>query len=126
MGPDRHMCGMAVYLLKSEPADASVVHAMCQQIVHRGPDDEGILADGSCAIGMRRLSIIDLATGHQPIGNEDGSSWVVCNGEIYNYQLLRRELVGRGHRFATSSDTETLIHLHEDAGIEGIQRLRGM
>lgn len=99
---------------------------MCAQIRHRGPDDEGFHVGDRCAIGMRRLSIIDLATGHQPISNEDGTVWVVFNGEIYNYQELRQDLMRRGHRFATNSDTETLIHLYEEEGVDGIQRLRGM
>ncbi len=99
---------------------------MCAQIRHRGPDDEGFHVDGECAIGMRRLSIIDLAGGHQPISNEDASVWVVFNGEIYSYQQLRQNLIGQGHRFTTNSDTETLVHLYEQEGAEGIQKLRGM
>jgi asparagine synthase (glutamine-hydrolysing) len=99
---------------------------MCDQIRHRGPDDEGFHVDGPCAIGMRRLSIIDLSTGHQPISNEDGSVWVVFNGEIYNYQGLRQQLIRQGHRFKTNSDTETLIHLYEQEGVSGISKLRGM
>ena len=83
------MCGIAGYLTPDRRADASLVRAMCDQIRHRGPDDEGFHVDGGCGIGMRRLSIIDLSTGHQPISNEDGSVWVVFNGEIYNYQELR-------------------------------------
>ncbi|MGH9668178.1 MAG: asparagine synthase (glutamine-hydrolyzing), partial [Bryobacteraceae bacterium] len=99
---------------------------MCDRIRHRGPDDEGLHVDGGCAIGMRRLSIIDLSTGHQPISNEDGTVWVVFNGEIYNYQRLRQELIAKGHRFATNSDTETLIHLYEERGAAGLSELRGM
>jgi asparagine synthase (glutamine-hydrolysing) len=99
---------------------------MCDQIRHRGPDDEGYHVDGGCAIGMRRLSIVDLNTGHQPMTNEDESVWVVFNGEIYNYQELRRDLISRGHRFTTNSDTETLVHLYEEQGAEGLKRLRGM
>jgi asparagine synthase (glutamine-hydrolysing) len=99
---------------------------MCGEITHRGPDDEGVLADTDCGIGMRRLSIIDLATGHQPISNEDGTIWVVFNGEIYNYRELREDLVARGHRFVTQSDTEALVHLYEEYGVSGISRLRGM
>lgn len=99
---------------------------MCDTIRHRGPDDEGFLEDGPCAIGMRRLSIIDLSTGHQPMANEDGSVWVVFNGEIYNYQGLRNELIGKGHRFTTHSDTETLVHLYEQYGADGLSKLRGM
>jgi asparagine synthase (glutamine-hydrolysing) len=99
---------------------------MCDQIRHRGPDDEGFHLDGGCALGMRRLSIIDLNTGHQPISNEDGSVWVVFNGEIYNFQELRNELTGKGHAFRTNTDTEVLVHLYEEAGVEGLSRLRGM
>jgi asparagine synthase (glutamine-hydrolysing) len=99
---------------------------MCDQIQHRGPDDQGFYTNGSCALGMRRLSIIDLPHGHQPISNEDGSIWVVFNGEIYNFEELRTDLVKRGHVFRTNSDTEVLVHLYEDEGVDGIARLRGM
>src|SRR5580698_106614 len=120
------MCGIAGYLLRSGGAREDVVRSMCAQIRHRGPDDEGVYIDDACGIGMRRLSIIDLKTGHQPVSNEDGSVWLVFNGEIYNYQELRRDLLARGHRFATNSDTETLVHLYEEEGAEGLRRLRGM
>lgn len=120
------MCGIAGYFTPDRNAGAASVQAMCDQIRHRGPDDDGYHLDGGCAIGMRRLSIIDLATGHQPISNEDGTIWIVFNGEIYNYQELRAELIARGHRFATNSDTETLIHLYEQYGTDGLARLRGM
>jgi asparagine synthase (glutamine-hydrolysing) len=120
------MCGIAGFYLRDGQASLSAVRAMCDVIRHRGPDDEGYHVDGGCAIGMRRLSIIDLSTGHQPMANEDQSVWVVFNGEIYNYRDLRRELLTRGHRFATNSDTETLVHLYEDQGAEGLRRLRGM
>jgi asparagine synthase (glutamine-hydrolysing) len=120
------MCGIAGYLPTSGAPDPSVIHAMCAVMRHRGPDDEGVHTEPNCGIGMRRLSIIDLSTGHQPISNEDRTVWVVFNGEIYNYQGLRELLRGRGHRFATNSDTETLVHLHEEEGVEGISRLRGM
>ena len=99
---------------------------MCDVIRHRGPDDEGFHVAGRCAIGMRRLSIIDLSTGHQPISNEDGAVWVVFNGEIYNFQDLRQTLLSQGHRFATNSDTETLVHLYEQEGVDGLPKLRGM
>jgi asparagine synthase (glutamine-hydrolysing) len=99
---------------------------MCDQIRYRGPDDEGYHIDGGCGLGMRRLSIIDLSTGHQPISNEDGSLWIVFNGEIYNYQELRSDLIRAGHRFRTNSDTETLVHLYEEEGVDGIRKLRGM
>lgn len=120
------MCGIAGFVLRDGRAETGAVRAMCDQIRHRGPDDEGIHVDGGCGIGMRRLSIIDLATGHQPISNEDRTTWVVFNGEIYNYQSLREALISQGHRFATNSDTETLVHLYEQFGVDGLPRLRGM
>ena len=120
------MCGIAGYVLRERTARVELVRSMCGRIRHRGPDDEGFHVDGGCALGMRRLSIIDLATGHQPISNEDRSVWVVFNGEIYNYQPLRRDLIAKGHRFATNSDTETLVHLYEQEGPDGLCRLRGM
>lgn len=120
------MCGIAGFLLRDGQAQVSDVRAMCDLIRHRGPDDEGFYADGGCGIGMRRLSIIDLSTGHQPISNEDGTVWVVFNGEIYNYQELRQDLIRSGHHFTTNSDTETLVHLYEEEGTDGLQLLRGM
>jgi asparagine synthase (glutamine-hydrolysing) len=120
------MCGIAGYFLRDGLADLAAVKAMCDSIVHRGPDDEGFFVDGPAAIGMRRLSIIDLSTGHQPMSNEDGSVWVVFNGEIYEYRALRASLAARGHQFRTHSDTETLVHLYEQEGIDGLHRLRGM
>src|SRR6478752_4947543 len=107
------MCGIAGFYLLRDRAELQVLKAMCDRIRHRGPDDEGFHIDGGCGIGMRRLSIIDLSTGHQPISNEDGSIWVVFNGEIYNYQELRTGLISRGHQFRAASDTETLVHLYE-------------
>jgi len=122
------MCGIAglLDLDASTPAPREVVQAMCDVIVHRGPDDQGFHVDGPLAMGMRRLSIIDLAGGHQPISNEDGSVTVVLNGEIYNFQELRSELESRGHRFTTRSDTEVIVHLYEDHGLGCAARLRGM
>jgi asparagine synthase (glutamine-hydrolysing) len=99
---------------------------MCQTIVHRGPDDEGIYADGPFGLGMRRLSIIDLSGGHQPIHNEDKSIWIVFNGEIYNFPELRRDLENRGHKFYTHSDTEVIVHLYEEMGTDCVKTLRGM
>src|SRR5690349_22154084 len=120
------MCGIAGFVYLERPAGRELISAMLDDIRHRGPDDEGYHLDGTAAIGMRRLSIIDLNTGHQPISNEDGSIWVVFNGEIYNYQELRQTLIGQGHKFVTNSDTETLIHLYEQEGTDGIAKLRGM
>jgi asparagine synthase (glutamine-hydrolysing) len=102
------------------------LRAMCDTMVHRGPDDSGLGIQGCVALGMRRLSIIDLAGGHQPIHNEDGTVRVVFNGEIYNYRELRRELENKGHRFATSSDTEVIVHLWEEVGSEFPKHLNGM
>jgi asparagine synthase (glutamine-hydrolysing) len=99
---------------------------MCDAIRHRGPDDEGFHLDAGCALGMRRLSIIDLSTGHQPMSNEDQSAWVVFNGEIYNYQTLRRDLITRGHQLRSTSDTEALVHLYEQHGTDFLPLLRGM
>ena len=99
---------------------------MNQQIVHRGPDDDGFFSEENVGLAMRRLSIIDIHTGHQPISNEDGSLWIVFNGEIYNHQDLRRELQARGHRYTTKSDTETIVHLYEEYGSDCVKKLRGM
>jgi asparagine synthase (glutamine-hydrolysing) len=110
----------------NEVVEASEVRRMCQTIVHRGPDDEGIYAQGPVGLGIRRLSIIDLAGGRQPIHNEDKSVWVVLNGEIYNFPELRRELEGRGHKFYTRSDTEMIVHLYEEMGADCVRKLRGM
>jgi asparagine synthase (glutamine-hydrolysing) len=120
------MCGIAGYFLRDGQGSQSIVQKMCDVIRHRGPDDDGFHVDGGCAIGMRRLSIIDLNTGHQPISNEDGAVWIVFNGEIYEYKELREDLIKRGHRFKTQTDTECILHLYEEMGAEGISRLRGM
>jgi asparagine synthase (glutamine-hydrolysing) len=103
-----------------------VARAMCGVITHRGPDDEGIFADAQAVIGMRRLSVIDLAGGHQPIGNEDGTIQTVFNGEIYNYRELRAQLERSGHAFRTSSDTEAIVHAYEEWGTGCFARLEGM
>ena len=104
----------------------NLVHRMCEVIRHRGPDDEGIHVEPGVGLGMRRLSIIDLAGGRQPIHNESSSVWVVFNGEIYNYRQLRGELEALGHRFSTSSDTESIVHAYEEWGEDAFRRLRGM
>jgi len=121
------MCGIhGLYRLDGAPADGSLLPRMGAVTRHRGPDDEGVYVDGRCAIGMRRLSIIDLSGGHQPISSADGTLVVVCNGEIYNYRELRRELEAAGHRFKTHSDTEVLLHGYAQWGEGVLDRLNGM
>ena len=119
------ICGIAAPA-SSEPVSAALLQAMCRTLVHRGPDDEGIFARGPVGLGTRRLSIIDLAGGHQPLSNEDGTVWVSHNGEVYNFPELREELIAHGHRFSTRTDTETLVHAYEQWGDDFVQRLRGM
>ncbi|HKI66699.1 MAG TPA: asparagine synthase (glutamine-hydrolyzing) [Solirubrobacterales bacterium] len=118
------MCGICG--IAGPGADVEAVRRMNARLVHRGPDSDGEFAAAGVALAMRRLSIIDLAHGDQPIANEDGTVTVVQNGEIYNYRELRRELEGRGHRFRTASDTEVLVHLYEEHGEDFAERLRGM
>lgn len=122
------MCGICgvVAAERERGPDREAVARMSGRLVHRGPDDEGMFCEGPAALAARRLSIIDLAHGHQPIENEDGSAVVVQNGEIYNYRELKRELQGKGHRFATDCDTEVLVHLWEEEGERFVERLRGM
>ncbi|HUN62530.1 MAG TPA: asparagine synthase (glutamine-hydrolyzing) [Candidatus Sulfotelmatobacter sp.] len=122
------MCGIAGIVGKSKeyPVSRSAVSLMCDKIVHRGPDDEGLYVQGHVGLGMRRLSIIDLSTGHQPIHNEDKNIWIVFNGEIYNFPELRPELESRGHKFYTNTDTEVIVHLYEEFGSDCVQKLRGM
>ena len=121
------MCGIAGAVgSQGDVVDAEDVHRMCQTIIHRGPDDEGIYTHGPAGLGMRRLSIIDLAGGKQPIHNEDKTVWVVFNGEVYNFPELRSELEGRGHQFYTRSDTEVIVHLYEETGADCVKKLRGM
>ena len=111
---------------KDDVIDVVDIHRMCQTIIHRGPDDEGVYARGPAGLGMRRLSIIDLVGGRQPIHNEDESVWAVFNGEIYNFPELRQELEGRDHHFYTHSDTEVILHLYEEMGADCVKELRGM
>lgn len=121
------MCGIYGMLhLDGAPAAAEALRPMARRTVHRGPDDEGSHADGALAFGMRRLSIIDVAGGHQPLSNEDGTLSLIANGEIYNYRTLRTELVAQGHRFRTASDCETILHLYEQHGDAFVERLNGM
>src|SRR5262249_22248564 len=103
-----------------------LLHRMNETISHRGPDDEGIYLGDGVGFGHRRLSIVDVAGGHQPLGNEDGTIQVLLNGEIYNYGELRAELITKGHRFATQSDTEAIVHLYEEYGTGCFSHLRGM
>ena len=122
------MCGIcAIYNFdRDEAVRAEALEAMNREIVHRGPDDVGTYFDGHVGIAMRRLSIVDVKAGHQPLSNEDGTVWIVFNGEIYNHAELRPGLEARGHRYRTHSDTETIIHLYEEYGEECVHHLRGM
>jgi asparagine synthase (glutamine-hydrolysing) len=108
------------------PESAAVLDRMCLVIAHRGPDDQGVFFKGPVALGMRRLSIIDLSGGHQPITGCDGLVTIVFNGEIYNYRDLQRDLIARGHNFKTDSDTEVIVHAYEEYGSDCVQQLRGM
>jgi asparagine synthase (glutamine-hydrolysing) len=122
------MCGIAglVGVSDGSVAAAARLQSMCDAMAHRGPDDAGLFVNGHVALGMRRLSIIDVEGGHQPISNEDGTVRVVFNGEIYNYRELRQDLIAKGHRFTTAGDTEVLVHLWEEVGREFPKYLSGM
>jgi asparagine synthase (glutamine-hydrolysing) len=122
------MCGIAgvVEFNRRTEVDPQVLRQMCAAMAHRGPDDEGIRTEGRVGIAMRRLSIIDVASGHQPLSNEDGTIWIVFNGEIYNHAVLRKQLEDRGHRYRTHCDTETIVHLYEEYGLNCVLHLRGM
>ena len=121
------MCGIFGLLqFDGSAVERAPLKAMAQLSVHRGPDDEGFHLDGECGIGMRRLSIIDLAGGHQPISDADGRLWLVCNGEIYNFRELRRELEALGHRFKSGSDSEVILHGYAQWGDAVVERLNGM
>ena len=121
------MCGIAgIVSLDGRPVDPREVRSMCRVMAHRGPDDEGLYAGRGAVLGMRRLSIIDVESGHQPLGSEDEAVWGVCNGEIYNFRELRGDLARRGHSFLTGSDSEVIVHLYEDLGRGCVEKLRGM
>lgn len=122
------MCGIVgiVSLRPGLAVDAARLRHMRDVLRHRGPDGEGILVDGPVGLGHRRLAIVDVAGGHQPMSNEDGNVWIVLNGEIYNHASLRDELLARGHRYRTRSDTESILHLYEEEGERCVERLRGM
>lgn len=121
------MCGIVGILgFEGRPVGLAELRRMCSAIAHRGPDDEGFYLAPGAGLGMRRLSIIDLETGRQPVRNEDGTVWAVFNGEIYNFKDLRRDLQARGHSFYTSTDTEVIVHLYEERGPRCVEALRGM
>jgi len=122
------MCGICgiFYNDRSRRAERETLADMNRQIVHRGPDDDGFFVEGNVGLAMRRLSIIDIKTGHQPISNESNDIWIVYNGELYNHQELRKGLEARGHRYRTHSDTETIVHLYEEYGRDCVKHLRGM
>ena len=125
--PGSTVCGLSGFVsLDRRPADCAIVRRMAATLRHRGPDDEGYYVDGPVALGHRRLTIIDLATGRQPIGNESGTVHAMLNGEIYNYRNLTETLRARGHRFATSSDTETIVHAWEEYGEGCLAHFNGM
>src|SRR4051794_6692203 len=119
------MCGICGEW-NPEGIERETLGRMNAAIAHRGPDDRGEAILGEVGLAMRRLSIVDLAGGHQPMKNEDGTVWIVFNGEIYNHRELRRDLERRGHRFATASDTEVILHLYEERGEHVVDELRGM
>ncbi len=121
------MCGITgIYRFDKRPISESDIRKMTNRMVHRGPDDDGIFVEGALGIGMRRLSIIDVDGGHQPLTNEQGNLHLVMNGEIYNYIELRQELTAKGHKFSTGSDAEVILHLYEDKGFGALDELNGM
>ncbi len=122
------MCGICGQIngQRDRRVDAEELRVMTSTLSHRGPDDEGYYHNDHVGLGFRRLSIIDLSTGHQPLSNEDGTVWIVFNGEIYNYRELRSDLLARGHRFSTLTDTEVIVHAYEEYGKRCVEKLRGM
>src|SRR5436189_1926471 len=122
------MCGIngILYKDRQRQVDPALIDSMNKALLHRGPDEGGAHIDGSLGFGHRRLSIVDVASGQQPMCNEDGTVWITFNGEIYNYAALREELLEKGHLFRTSSDTEVIVHLYEEDGEECVSKLRGM
>src|SRR5437016_6706067 len=122
------MCGICgqFNFARNEPVEPDTIRRMTESIRHRGPDDEGYLISGPLGFGFRRLSIIDLAGGHQPMSDAEETVWVILNGEIYNFKELRADLEQRGHRFRTRSDTEVIIHGYKEWGTEVLNHLNGM
>lgn len=122
------MCGIVgiVHKDRERRAEGPVLMEMRDLLIHRGPDDAGLFIDGHAGLGHRRLSIIDISSGHQPMTNEDKTLWIVYNGEIYNFKSLRESLLGKGHRFTTKSDTEVILHLYEEKGANCVKELNGI
>src|ERR1700720_3835811 len=122
------MCGICgqFNFARTEPVESETIRRMTQTMIHRGPDDEGYFLSGRLGLGFRRLSIIDLAGGHQPMSDPEETVWVILNGEIYNFKELRAELEQRGHSFRTRSDTEVIIHGYKEWGTEVLNHLKGM
>jgi asparagine synthase (glutamine-hydrolysing) len=122
------MCGIAGFInhRTQDLAERQILESMLQAMLERGPDDGGCYLDRYVGLGHRRLSIVDRSGGHQPMCNEDGRVWITFNGEIYNFQALREELLAQGHTFKTRSDTEVILHLYEDLDAGCVQRLVGM
>src|SRR6266404_4378687 len=122
------MCGICgqYNFIRNEPVEPDTIRRMTQTMVHRGPDDEGYFISGPLGLGFRRLSIIDLAGGHQPMSDAEETVWVILNGEIYNFKELRADLENRGHRFRTKSDTEVIVHGYKEWGTDVLNHLNGM
>src|SRR5579883_1132269 len=119
------ICGI-VNFSNEDPVDANTIERMTAAMAHLGPDDDGFFVNGNVGLGHRRLSIIDLSGGKQPIFNEDGSAVIIFNGEVYNYAALTSELISKGHVFRTRCDTEAILHCYEEYGEDCVQHLRGM
>ena len=120
------MCGICGIVQTEKPVNEEKFVRMTNIMTHRGPDDWGYIIRKNVALGHRRLSIVDIHGGHQPMSNENDSIWITYNGEIYNHREIRHDLEEKGHRYKTKSDTETIIHLYEEEGIKSVDRLRGM
>ncbi len=121
------MCGIAgiYHLSEAQPVERALLQEMVDSFAYRGPDDDGFYLEPGLGLGFRRLAIIDLTSGNQPISNEDDTLVLVCNGEIYNYQELKVDLIKQGHRFKTACDIEVILHLYEQYGVELLQHLNG-
>ena len=123
---EKHMCGIAGILkFDGRPANAGLLEPMIATLGHRGPDGSGVFAQNEVGLAHARLSIIDLAGGHQPMSIDNGNLWITFNGEIFNYVELREELIQKGHKFSTRSDTEVILHLYQEEGKNCVRRLNG-